>query len=203
MATISSPLNPKATGASVKDLHNTLLSIAMKLANAEFSALLQDTKFMKKWNDEYKTSTYGEATEQAVKLFQEKQMGIKPTGKINKATATAINNLAGSGVQNVQASAAISRPGNSAKNTSSSSDPDAPLKVYGIVYDEWIEPLKGAPVMIFDKDIRSEHLLGEGEIDEKGNYSITYPKDKLTKQDKAEANIIVRVYGTDGNTPAR
>ena len=199
MATISSPLNPKATGASVKDLHNTLLSIAMKLANAEFSALLQDTKFMKKWNDEYKTSTYGEATEQAVKLFQEKQMGIKPTGKINKATATAINNLAGSGVQNVQASAAISRPGNSAKNTSSSSDPDAPLKVYGIVYDEWIEPLKGAPVMIFDKDIRSEQLLGEGEIDEKGNYSITYPKDKLTKQDKAEANIIVRVYGTDGN----
>jgi len=194
MKTISFPLNPKATGSSVKDLHAALLSIAMNLANAEFGALLKDAEFLKKWNEEFNTSTYGEATIQAVSFFQEKQMGVKPTGKINKATATAINNLTGSGEQTKQAAST------SAKNSQASSDPNAPLKVYGTVYNEWIEELKGAPVMVFDKDMRNEHLLGEGETDEAGNYSIRYSKDKLTRDDKGGANLIVRIYGTDGNT---
>jgi Tc toxin complex TcA C-terminal TcB-binding domain/Neuraminidase-like domain len=73
------------------------------------------------------------------------------------------------------------------------------FKVYGIVYDEWIEPMKGAPVMVFDKDIRSEHLMGEGETDDKGNYSISYSKHKLSRPDKGGADLVVRLYGHDGS----
>ena len=73
------------------------------------------------------------------------------------------------------------------------------LQVSGTVYDQWIEPLAGAPVMLFDKDIRSEHLLAEGATDDKGSYTLTYSADKLTNQDKGGANLIVRVYGHDGS----
>jgi hypothetical protein len=200
MNRIIPPIKLNDSGASVKNLQNALLSIAMKSGTARYGKLLKDAKFMKNLTSEFNSSTYGEATEEAVKFFQKEHMDAKPTGKVNKATAAAINNLLGSGGQKASASPApVKRPGSVPKGSQPPPDPNAPPKVYGIVYDEWIEPLKCAPVMVFDKDIRSEHLLGEGETDEEGNYSITYSKHKLTRDDAGGANLIVKVYGSDGD----
>jgi hypothetical protein len=178
MKPITSPIKLNDTGAAVKDLHNALLSIAMN-SGGRFAHLLKDPKFLRQWTIEFNSATFGEATAQAVALLQQ-QAGLKQTGKVNKNTAAAINVLLGA-------------------NAQPPSDPDAPLKVYGTVYDEWIEPLKAAPVMIFDKDIRSEHRLAEGETDDKGNYSLTYSRHKLTRQDAGGANLVVKVYGDDGD----
>jgi len=218
MKVITYPIKLHDTGAAVKDLHNSLLSIAMKMGNAALGKLLKDSQFLQKWTIEFRSSTFGEATAQAVSLFQEVQPGIKPTGKVNKATAAALNALLGSTSSGSSAPstsvAAGKAPSPSDQNqptfpsgaagsstlsgkAPSPSDPNAPLKVYGIVYDEWIEPLKEATVMIFDKDLRSELRLAEGETNDKGNYSLTYSKHKFTPDDAGGANLIVRVY--DGN----
>jgi hypothetical protein len=176
------PISPDDDGARVKALQKALLSIVKVSTNPDLGELMNDANFVKKWDKEVKHSVYGRATERAVEVFQKHIMGIAPTGKVNKATAEAINsqlNKGGSSPQPVP--------------------PDVKPTVSGIVYDEWIEPMAGAPVMIFDQDIRSEHLLGEGETDTKGNYSITYSKQKLTKQDAGGANIIVKLYGSDGD----
>ena len=206
MKVIISPIKLHDTGASVKDLQNALLSIAMKSRGAKFEKLLKDPKFVRNWTIEFNSFTYGEATEQAVKFFQKEQMDVKPTGKVNKATAAAINDLLGGGAQMAQvaqmapaAAAPVTGPGGVQIGSQPPTDPDAPLKVYGIVYDEWIEPLKCAPVMAFDKDIRSEHLLGETETDEKGNYSITYSKHKMARDNAGGANLVVKVYGSSGD----
>src|ERR1700722_15455396 len=106
MKFITSPLKLNDTGSSVKDLQNALLSIAMKMGEAKFGKLLKDPRFLKNLTIEFNTSTYGEATEEAVKFFQKEQMGGKSTGKVNKATAAAINGLLGNGGQKASGSAA-------------------------------------------------------------------------------------------------
>src|SRR5580700_6463374 len=98
MKLIISPIKLNDTGSAVKDLRNSLFSIAMKMSN-KVGKLLKDPKFLKKWMIEYNSSSFGEATEEAVKLFQEVHMEVKPTGKVNKATAAAMNELLGIGGQ--------------------------------------------------------------------------------------------------------
>ena len=206
MKLITFPIKPTETGAAVKDLHNALLSIAMKSGN-KFGKLLKDPGFVQQWTIEFNSSTFGDATIRAVTLFQEVQMGIKPTGKVNKATAAAINAAtATTSTGNASASStagnasASSTAGNASPGAAQTpSDPDAPLKVYGIIDDEWIEPLRDAPVMLFDQDIRHERLLAEGQTDEKGNYTLEYSRRKLNRDDAGGANLIVKVYGSNGD----
>ncbi len=189
-----SPIKLNDTGAAVKDLHNALLSLAMKMGN-RIGDLLRDSNFLRNWTTEYNTSNFGVATEQAVRLFQERYMSIEPTGVVDEATASSIERQAG---PSTGPSAGQPQPGGSGSKGQPPA-PGDPLQVYGMVYDEWIEPMAYAPVMIFDKDIRSERLLGEGQTNEKGEYTIVYPKEKLTGTDRGGANLVVRLYGTDGS----
>jgi Tc toxin complex TcA C-terminal TcB-binding domain/Neuraminidase-like domain/Putative peptidoglycan binding domain len=182
MKVISYPIESNDSGPSVKDLQNALLSIAMEWDHTKFGKLWKEPKFLKKWSIEYSSSLYGEATQRAVKVFQRKLMGIEPTGIVDKATA-----------------AALERDMHKSNMNKDPQPTDTPLTVSGIVYDQWIEPMADAVVMIFDQDIRSEHRLGEGVTDHEGKYSISYSKDRLTRQDKGGANLIVKLYGEDGN----
>lgn len=120
-----------------------------------------------------------------------------PKIKVTKATAAAINKLLGGQGKKTASWSNAGTPANTIGNAPT--DPNAPLKVYGIVYDEWIEPLKCAVVMLFDQDMRSEHHLGETETDDDGNYTIVYSKHKLTRDDAGGANLIVKVYGSNGD----
>jgi hypothetical protein len=189
MKNVTFPLALQDSGAAVKALHEALLHIARQSAIADYTALLQEPGFLRQWDIEYQTSSYGAATQTAVRLFQEKDMGIRPTGIVDETTAAAINNLLTSRGPTITGG----QPGGQPAAT------NIPLQVSGTIYDQWIEPMADTPVMIFDKDMRREHLLAEGKTDAQGAYTISYSKEQLTRQDKGGANLIVRVYGNDGD----
>src|SRR3984885_10955634 len=156
MKDISYPLGPDDSGRNVKILQEVLLHIIEGSMGSSLGELMDDPRFVKKWNKEVKHSVFGRATEKAVRIFQRRIMGIKPTGIVDQATAAALERHMNKAPQPVAA--------------------DTPLTVSGIVYDQWIEPMTNAVVMIVDQDIRSEHRLGEGETDHEGKYSINYNK---------------------------
>ncbi|MCK5229170.1 MAG: hypothetical protein KAR13_02830, partial [Desulfobulbaceae bacterium] len=55
-------------------------------------------------------------------------------------------------------------------------------------------PLVDAFVRAFDKDLRSEQLLGEAHTDEEGRYEISYTHAQFRRAEKKSADLIVRVY---------
>jgi hypothetical protein len=182
MQIILYPLQSGDKGPEVRNLHEGFLALAGKMNIREFQSLVTNPDFLETFAGERRQEAYGEATRQIISAFQVLYMKVPPTGLVDEATAGALNGL-------LEQYKLILAP------------PAAPqvYSVTGTIYDQWIEPLAGAPVMIFDKDIRSEHLLAEGVTDDKGSYTIAYSGDKLTNQDKGGANLIVRVYGNDGS----
>ncbi len=58
--------------------------------------------------------------------------------------------------------------------------------------------LVGAVVKAFDKDLRSEELLGETLTDKSGHYEIAYSAEKFRRAEKASADLIVRAYDKQG-----
>lgn len=72
------------------------------------------------------------------------------------------------------------------------------MTVYGRVTDAYGQPLVGAIVHAFDKDLRSEQRLGEQIIDADGRYVIQYIRAQFQRAEKAAADLIVRVLDTNG-----
>lgn len=58
--------------------------------------------------------------------------------------------------------------------------------------------LVGAIVRAFDRDLRSEQLLGETTTDKDGRYEITYTANKFRRAEKKSADVIVRVFSKKG-----
>lgn len=58
-------------------------------------------------------------------------------------------------------------------------------------------PLAQAVVRAFDRDLRSEQLLGEAIADESGNYEILYTAARFRRAEKEKADLIVRVLDSD------
>src|ERR1700683_4255469 len=182
MEKIISPLQFLDKGPEVNNLHQAILAIWNKIQSAGIKDIFAESDFRETFDREMADRTYGQATQQLVSAFQQSFMHTVPTGNIDDPTANAINTLL------VKYKLVDTPP-----------TPPAVYSVSGTVYDQWIEPMADTPVMIFDKDMRSEHLLAEGKTDAKGAYSITYSKNQLSQQDKGGANLIVRVYGSDGD----
>ncbi|TDW96986.1 Tc toxin subunit A-related protein [Dinghuibacter silviterrae] len=172
MQKILFPIQSGDRGPEIKNLHEVILALSHKMKEKEFEVLFKNPDFRETFGHERSEGTFGEATRQIVSLFQVVGMKTAPTGMIDEATADAINTL-------------LSQYG------LVSSTPVV-YEVQGTIYDEWIEPLKEARVMAFDKGIRDEHALGEAETDDKGRYMITY--DPL----QGSANVVVRVYDPGG-----
>lgn len=72
------------------------------------------------------------------------------------------------------------------------------LIVYGKVQIMSKESPVGIIVQAFDKDLRSEELLGEETLDGKGSYSIKYSAEQFKNKEKGTADIIVRAYNSTG-----
>lgn len=77
------------------------------------------------------------------------------------------------------------------------SKPDL-MTVRGQVADALGQPLAGARVSAFDKDLRREQLLGEQTTEADGRYQIQYIRDQFRRAAKASADLIVRVLDADG-----
>ncbi|GHO97434.1 hypothetical protein KSF_074820 [Reticulibacter mediterranei] len=74
-----------------------------------------------------------------------------------------------------------------------------PFVVRGLVRQIDGTPLVGALVCAFDRDMRSEELLGEVSADQFGHYEITYTAEQFSRAEKGSANLVVRVYDLEGH----
>jgi len=70
----------------------------------------------------------------------------------------------------------------------------APLVVKGRVTLSDGSPFAGGLVRAFDKDLRSEELLGEQLADKAGGYRIPYRPEQFKRAEKTSADLVVRVF---------
>lgn len=70
--------------------------------------------------------------------------------------------------------------------------------VFGTVRNQLQQPLTGAVVEAFDKDIRSEQSLGKAQVAEQGNYKIEYSQRLFADTDKDAADVFLRLYDATG-----
>jgi peptidoglycan hydrolase-like protein with peptidoglycan-binding domain len=145
MNQITSPLQPGSQGPAVADLQDalllliecqlikTLLPLNRPIAD-ELQTLAQGLK------QERTQSTFGDATRQLVRYFQNQQgLGDSFAGIVEAKTAQIFNKL----LTNLGAFAAI------ILNT-----------VSGAIYDIDNSPMINVTIQVYDKDLRFEQLLG-------------------------------------------
>ncbi|OSC40531.1 neuraminidase-like domain-containing protein [Mycobacterium decipiens] len=130
--------------------------------------------------EEADASLFGPTTEALIKAFQSQQ-DLQQTGVVDQATATAINRE----VDRLSAAA-----------------PPLQLVVQGRVVANDGDAAPGVTVRAFDKDMRSETLLGSARTDRLGRYEIRYDPTQFRRADKDSADLIVRaVAPRDGGQP--
>ncbi|MEO8149294.1 MAG: carboxypeptidase-like regulatory domain-containing protein, partial [Bacteroidia bacterium] len=133
-------------------------------------------KLSSQLKEEQKNADYGKATTDLVFIFQMQQgIGDSFNGEIEDNTANKLNEmLKGFGAFDDSA--------------------DKPFLVKGTVLYDNGNPLIGAIVRAFDKDLRTQELLGETTTDNKGYYEIAYSKEQFIKADKDNADLVVAVF---------
>ena len=77
-------------------------------------------------------------------------------------------------------------------------DTTTPYEVAGTVQLATEAPAAGFTVRAFDRDLRSEQLLGETVTDGKGKYSINYTSQQFKRVDKEQADLVVKVVDALG-----
>jgi hypothetical protein len=183
MQKITPPIKFNETNTTVNNLQEALLFLLGKNIFTtkeppntptkenfkEWLALLQQEKI---------ASLYGEGTKQLVATFQIQQsIGDNFKGEIvEEATANKMNEVLAS----LGAFDSIEK-----------------LKVFGVVRNEFGELLNNVSVQVFDKDIRSEQLLGSV-VAERGSYEVVYNKDQFQKAEKQAADILVKLVDSAG-----
>ncbi len=68
------------------------------------------------------------------------------------------------------------------------------LKVSGQIKLQDKKAANGFFVQVFDKQLRSEQLLGEGITDKKGKYAITYSSNDIIKVERNSIDIFIKVF---------
>jgi len=121
-------------------------------------------------SDEVQEALFGQGTHEVVVGFQEANR-LEPTGVVDEDTAALIN---------------------------AQVETRRPMVVRGQVLQPDGSPFSGTLVWAFDKDLRSEELLGEVTTDEAGRYEVTYTAEQFRRAEKDSADLHVRVY----NLPA-
>ncbi|MBA4185610.1 MAG: peptidoglycan-binding protein [Acidobacteria bacterium] len=120
-------------------------------------------------DDEARRSFFGRETLQAVQEFQ-KQHQLEPSGVVDEQTAAAIN---------------------------AEVDAQAPRVVRGTVTNGDGRPVADVIVRAFDKDLRSEELLGQVTTRKDGRYEIKYTAQQFARAEKNSADLIVRVLNRE------
>jgi hypothetical protein len=73
--------------------------------------------------------------------------------------------------------------------------------VRGIVSNKNRDPEAGLLIKVFDRNMRSEHLLGKSKTDQNGRYQINYTSKQFKLPGKKAADLVVKVFTRDGETP--
>lgn len=69
--------------------------------------------------------------------------------------------------------------------------------ISGIIYDQFDSPIRNVLVKVFDKDLRTEKLLGEKRTDAKG-YQVSYNVAAATNPEYKSADIQLKVFNDQG-----
>lgn len=120
---------------------------------------------------------FGPHTLIAVREFQEKA-GLEVTGIVDEATARAINDKVG--------------------GLSGGDGERSPFLVRGRVTTAAGKPVGGVTVQAFDRDLRSESLLGKATTGAAGRYEMRYGTEAFGLFEKGGADLVVKVLATDG-----
>ncbi len=72
-------------------------------------------------------------------------------------------------------------------------------QVHGIVRDAQGAPLPELTIQAFDRDLRKDQPLGQGPTDKKGSYQISYSPRQFRKQEKDNADLVIKAIARDGS----
>ena len=181
MNRITFPLKQPMQGAAVADLQaalQLLLKRGILLANAEGARRELSVALAREGADH----TYREATQKLLSIFQEEHR-LQVSGSVDEPTADALNGvLAELGV--LDGGTSVDEP---------------PFEVQGTVRLADGFPTAGVTVSAFDRDLRSEELLGNGATDKQGFYQIQYTASQFRKLEKGSADLVVKAFAADGS----
>lgn len=177
------PLKLKMSGETTADLQSAfqiLLKHKLMLANHPSSR----SELASALKTEQAQQFFDGITAKLVAIFQEENQ-LTSSGKVDEVTAKVLNDmLAGLGVLDAEPT------------------DDAKFVVHGTVsYTDGLSAT-GLIVRAFDRDMRTEELLGEIKTDAKGHYEIRYSAEKFQKAEKNRADLRVKAFGNDGKMVA-
>jgi hypothetical protein len=73
-----------------------------------------------------------------------------------------------------------------------------PFIVFGKITHSSGEPAAGVTVRAFDRDLRSQQLLGEATANDDGVYQIRYSRDQFRRAEKGRADLLMRAFNAVG-----
>lgn len=176
MNKINFPLKQRMKSPAVDELQDglrLLLDRGVILTNDEAVRLQLDAALRRERSEQ----TYGDATSKLVSIFQHERR-LEATGAVDEATAAMLN----------RALAELDGSG----------DGQPAYVVTGTVrfFDGY--PVRGVRVSAFDRDLRREQALGQGQTDGLGIYRIPYTARQFLNAEKINADIVVKVFAEDG-----
>jgi hypothetical protein len=181
MNPINYPLQLKDKGNNVKNLQEALIVLSGRVSQRALEGLLTETGFRERFNSELKKRYFGKETQKVISLIQRLFLQTEETGIVDEKTAAMLNQL-------------LLKEGLLKKTVEDGDEDTDKYSVYGVLRDENQEVMPKMRIKAFDKDIRSEQLLGEANTDKKGAYTISYDRKDFSLEDKNNADLFVRVY---------
>ena len=170
MKEIIFPLKPQMKRPEVSHLQQGLILLGSQIAEPETA-----------------NQRYGASTRAAVRQFQTAQ-GLPAMGVVDEATAGRLNSLlAERGVLDSETPGPVSVANAEPPTTTSA-------VVRGRLTRADGQPVARITIRAFDKELRSEKLLGETVTSDAGAYAITYTSNQLSRPDKTRADLIVRAF---------
>jgi hypothetical protein len=122
--------------------------------------------------------TYGTGTRDLVRIFQ-KERRLKASGTVDEPTAKALNRL-------LEELRGLEGRG-----------PAYAVKGTVRFFDGF--PAAGVTVAAYDRDLRSEQVLGKSQTDNQGLYRIQYSEPQFHKAEKSNADLVVKAFAADGS----
>jgi hypothetical protein len=127
---------------------------------------------------EHAKQTYGSATRKLVSIFQEERY-LEVSGSMDEPTAKRLNRLLDE------------------LRRADGKQPEFVVKGAVRFFDGF--PAAGLNVSAFDRDLRTEQLLGRSQTNRDGSYRIQYSAGEFAKADTRSADLAVKVFAADGS----
>jgi hypothetical protein len=134
-----------------------------------------------------------EATEQFTSTFRVQATEVQPIYEVSTRPTPSLTEFRPAALSLGNVRSEVLQP-----QTAENMRQPEPYAVSGQIRHEDGSPLPGTILRAYDRDLRTESLLGEAIADESGHYQITYTSEQLSRPEKRRANLIVRAFSPEG-----